>query len=97
MTVLWREGLGFNGYIEAAGGFRSDADEGRSSVRLASGLAQTRSRFLFWSSYPTPDAGSVISVPAKDPNDRFDKVQFTSNLVAILGSVATLAIVIDRN
>ena len=97
VTVLWREGFSFNDYIEAAGGFRSDADEGRSSVRLASGLAQTRSRFLFWSSYPRPDAGSVISVPAKDPNDRFDKVQFTSNLVAILGSVATLAIVIDRN
>ncbi|MGB1658211.1 MAG: SLBB domain-containing protein [Longimicrobiales bacterium] len=97
VTVLWREGQDFNHYIEAAGGFRGDADEGRTSVRLASGLAQTRSKFLFWSSYPTPDAGSTISVPAKDPADRFDKVQFTSNLVAILGSLATLFIVIDRN
>ena len=97
VTVLWQEGQDFDHYIAAAGGFRSDADEGRTSVRLANGLAQTRSKFLLWSSYPTPDAGSTISVPARDPTDRFDKVQFTSNLVAILGSLATLAIVIDRN
>lgn len=97
VTVLWREGQNFHHYIEAAGGFRVDADEGRTSVRLASGLAQTRSKFLFWSSYPTPDAGSTIIVPAKDPTDRFDKVQFTSNVVAILGSLATLFIVLDRN
>lgn len=96
VTVLWREDQNFDYYIAAAGGFRTDADEGRSSVRLASGLAKTRSNFLFWSSYPTPDPGSTISVPAKDPSDRLDKVQLTSNLVAILGSLATLFIVIDR-
>ncbi|MDE3005442.1 MAG: hypothetical protein OXU39_05050, partial [Gemmatimonadota bacterium] len=97
VTVLWREGQDFHHYIEAAGGFRYDADEGRTSVQLASGLARSRSKFLFWSSYPTPDAGSTINVPVKDPTDQFNKVQFTSNLVAILGSLATLAIVIDRN
>ena len=97
VTVLWRDGQDFDYYISAAGGFRSDADEGRTSVRFANGLAQTRSKFLFWSSYPTPDPGSTITVPAKDPADRIDKVTLTSNLVAILGSLATLAIVIDRN
>ncbi len=96
VTVVWREGASFDYYIEAAGGERYDADMGRSSVLLANGLRQTRSKFLFWSSYPTPDAGSTISVPSKDP-DRFDTVQLTSNLVAILGSLATLFIVIDRN
>ena len=96
VTVLWREGASFDYYIQAAGGERYDADMGRSSVLLANGLRQTRSKFLFWASYPTPDAGSTISVPSKDP-DRFDTVQFTSNLVAILGSLATLFIVIARN
>ena len=95
-TIIWREGEGFDYYIEAAGGFRYDADAGRSSVMLNNGLRKTRSKFLFWSNYPRPDAGSTISVPSKDP-DEFDTVQFTSNLVAILGSLATLFIVIDRN
>lgn len=97
VTVLWRNGQDFDYYIAAAGGFRSDADEGRTSVRFANGLARTRSKFLFWSSYPTPRPGSTITVPRKDPDDRIDKVQLTSNLVAILGSLATLVIVIDRS
>jgi protein involved in polysaccharide export with SLBB domain len=97
VTVLYREGQDFNYYISAAGGFRSDADEGRTAVRYANGLAKTRSKFLFWSSYPTPDAGSVINVPAKDPADRIDKVQLTTSLVAILGSITTMIVVIVSN
>ena len=96
VTVLYREGQDFDYYIAAAGGFRSDADQGRTAVRYASGLAKTRSKFLFWSSYPTPDAGSVISVPAKDPADRIDKVALTTSLVAILGSIATTVVVLTR-
>ncbi len=96
VTVLYREGQDFGYYIAAAGGFRSDADEARTAVRLASGLAKTRSRFLFWSSFPTPDAGSVISVPAKDPTDRIDKVALTTSLMGILGSLATTIVVLTR-
>ena len=96
VTVLYRDGQDFEHYIAAAGGYRGDADEGRSSVRYANGLAQTRSKFLFWSSYPEPDAGSVISVPAKDPNDRLDTVTFVTTLVGVLSSLATTLVVITR-
>ncbi len=96
VTVLYRDGQDFEHYISAAGGFRGDADEGRSSVRYANGLAQTRSKFLFWSNYPSPDAGSVINVPAKDPNDRLDTVTLITTLVGVLSSLATTLVVITR-
>lgn len=97
VTVLYREGQDFDYYISAAGGFRYDADKGRTSVRFANGLARTRSKFLFWSSYPTPDAGSTISVPTKDPDSGIDAVQLTTSLVSVLGTITTLVIVIVNN
>lgn len=95
--VLYREGQDFDYYIAAAGGFRSNADKGRTSVRLANGLARTRSKFLFWSSYPTPDAGSEIFVPTKDPQGGTDVVALTTGLVSVLGTITTLVIVIVNN
>ncbi|HAY77399.1 MAG TPA: hypothetical protein DCY33_06115, partial [Gemmatimonadetes bacterium] len=96
VTVLYREGQDFEHYIAAAGGYRSDADEGRSSVRYANGLAQTRSKFLFWSSYPEPDAGSIITVPSEDPEATFDTLGFFTTLLGVVSSLATTIVVITR-
>ena len=96
VTVLYREGQSFDHYVAAAGGFRNDADKGRTSVRFASGLTRTRSKFLFWSSYPEPGPGSTISVPAKDPSDRLDTRGLITDIVAIAGSVATMIVVVTR-
>lgn len=96
-SVLYREGQDFDYYIAAAGGLRYDADKGRSSVRYANGLARTRSKFLFWSSYPTPGPGSIINVPTEDPNTGVDVVQLTTSLVSVLGTLTTLVIVIINN
>ena len=97
VTVLFREDQDFDYYIAAAGGFRADADRGRTSVRFANGLARTRSKFLFWSSYPDPDAGSVITVPSKPSTPPVDKTQLITSLVAIVGSIATSIIVVVSN
>ena len=96
MTVLYRAGQDLDYYVAAAGGFRNDADHGRTSIRFANGLAQTRSKFLFWSSYPEPGPGSIISVPAKDPADRLDKRGLIADMVAIIGSIATMIVVVSR-
>jgi protein involved in polysaccharide export with SLBB domain len=96
VTVLYREDQDFEHYIAAAGGYRSDADEGRSSVRYANGLAQTRSKFLFWSSYPEPDAGSIITVPSEDPEATFDTLGFFTTLLGVVSSLATTIVVITR-
>ncbi|MDX1494004.1 MAG: SLBB domain-containing protein, partial [Longimicrobiales bacterium] len=96
VTVLWRDGQDFDYYISAAGGLRSDADKGRSSVRYANGLARTRDKFLFWSSYPTPGPGSTINIPAENPEDQFDTRGLITDLVAILGSLTTVVVVLTR-
>ncbi len=96
VTVLYRAGEDFDYYLANAGGYRSDADKGRVSVRYANGLAQTRSKFLFWSSYPTPGPGSLVTVPARDPADRFDTRGLITDLVGILGSLTTVIVVLTR-
>ena len=96
VTILYREGADFDYYLSGAGGYRGDADKGAVSVRFANGLAQTRSKFLLWSSYPTPGPGSVVTVPASDPADRFDTRGFITDMVAILGSVTTTLVLLLR-
>ena len=96
VTVLYREGRGLNYYLASAGGFRNDADKGRLSVRYANGLAQIRSKFLFWSSYPAPGPGSLVTVPAKDLTDRTDWSGLIADLVGILGSITTVIVVLTR-
>ena len=96
VTVLYREGESFDYYLAGAGGYRNDADKGSVSVRYVNGLAQTRSKFLFWSSYPTPGPGSLITVPARDPEDQFDTIGLITNLVGILGSLTTVVVVLTR-
>lgn len=94
VTVLFREGESFDYYLASAGGYRNDADKGRVSVRYANGLARTRSKFLFWSSYPEPGPGSVVTVPAKNLEDRFDTIGLVTNLVGILASLTTVIVVL---
>ena len=96
VTVLYREGEGFDYYLAGAGGYRSDADKGRVSVRYANGLARTRSKFLFWSSYPAPGPGSVVTVPVKDPLAGLNTVGLITDLVGILGSLTTVIVVLTR-
>lgn len=96
VSVLYREGEDWDYYIANAGGYRNDADKGRASVRYANGLAQTRSRFLLWSHYPTPGPGSQILVPSKDPADKLDTRGLIADLVAIVGSITTVIVVSRR-
>ena len=96
VTVLYQEGQGLQYYIANAGGFRTDADEGRLSVRYANGTARTRDKSMFWSSWPELGPGSEIVVPTKDPAQTFDTRGLITDLVAILGSITTLIIVAIR-
>jgi protein involved in polysaccharide export with SLBB domain len=96
VTVLYRAGERLDYYIANAGGFSHDADKGRTSVRFANGQAQTRTRFLLWSSYPIPGPGSVVTVPVEDPADQFDARGLIRDLVAITGSLTTVIIVLTR-
>jgi polysaccharide export outer membrane protein len=96
VTVSFREGENLDYYLANAGGYRSDADKSRLSVRYANGQAQIRSKFLFWSSFPTPGPGSIVSIPAKDPEDRLDMRGMIADIVGILGSLTTVIVVLTR-
>ena len=96
VTVLYREGSGLQYYIANAGGYRADADVVRLSVRYANGTARTRSKFLFWPNWPQPGPGSEIVVPVRDPADDLDTRGLIADMVAILGSLATVIIVLVR-
>jgi protein involved in polysaccharide export with SLBB domain len=96
VTAQYRDGEGLSYYIAAAGGYRSDADEGRVSVRYANGQARTRSKFLFWSSYPTPGPGSEVVVPVEDPDAGIDWGGVLPATISALGTITALIIAVTR-
>ena len=65
-------------------------------MRYANGSAELRDKFLFWSSYPTPGPGSVVTVPTEDRGDRIDWRGLIRDVVAIAGSLTTLIVVLQN-
>jgi protein involved in polysaccharide export with SLBB domain len=96
VTVMYRPGADFDYYIANAGGYRYDADPGRSSVRYANGSARTRSKFLLWSSYPRPGPGSEIVVPVEPPSDGSAWVSILGPALTAVGSIVALIIAVSR-
>ena len=96
VTVRYVPGEDLDYYIENAGGWRADADKGRTSVRYANGGAQTRSKFLFFSRWPTPGPGSEVFVPERIPGTGTDWLTILGPVVSALGSVTALIIAVSR-
>lgn len=75
-------------YIDAAGGFSRDADEGKRFVQQPSGLVQRRAR---------PEPGATVVVPRRDPEDRgIDLVSLFTNVAQIFAATATVIVVLTR-
>ena len=96
VTVRYVPGEDLDYYIDNAGGWRANADKGRTSVRYANGSAQTRSKFLLFSSWPTPGPGSEVFVPEKIPGTGGGFGQYVGPLVSVVGSVTALIIAVTR-
>ncbi|HUF74658.1 MAG TPA: SLBB domain-containing protein, partial [Longimicrobiales bacterium] len=96
VTVRYVPGEDLDYYIANAGGFRADADEGRTSVRYANGSARTRSKFLFFSSWPSPGPGSEVFVPAEIPGTGTEWYTILGPVVSAVGSVAALIIAVSN-
>ena len=94
-SVLWGPGQTLDDYLHAAGGLGRYAVSGRVSVHYANGEVRTRHKvFLFFTKNPTPDPGSTIVVPARDPADKTDLVAlFASIAQALAGSLAIVLVV----
>lgn len=94
VAVAYVPGRDLGYYIRAAGGPSRNADNGRAFVLQPNGSVESRGRSLFlFRSEPTPRAGSVVTVPAKDPADRRDFAATATLLSQLLASlVAVIAI-----
>jgi protein involved in polysaccharide export with SLBB domain len=81
-SVAFVEGKGLDYYIDAAGGYSRLADKGRTYVTQANGsLHSVKRRFLLADGKPTPSPGAIVTVPARDPNEKRE-------LPGIVGSIA---------
>ncbi len=96
-SVLFEKGKGLNYYIKSAGGLTELADESNITVRLANGRPAHLKRFLFWK-YLSDDitAGSTIYVPVFTENQDIDWSGAIRDAAAILSSVATVILIVDR-
>jgi protein involved in polysaccharide export with SLBB domain len=82
-------------YVENAGGFAENADEGRTVVRFANGSARTRDKFLFFASWPQPGPGAEVFVPVKAPKPSGNWLPVLAAVASILASTASVVIAIS--
>lgn len=97
-SVLWKRGASASYYVSAAGGFARLADEGATSVRFANGEVRTRSKFLLFTSWPNPDPGGEVFVPAKEPSERRDwtgVLAATAALASVMASLVAIVVAVQ--
>ena len=84
-------------YIRAAGGGSRVADEGRAYVTQPNGkLESVRSRTFLADVVPVPQAGAVVTVPDRDPNDKKDYLAIAGAVASILSTTVAIIIAITR-
>lgn len=96
--VIHRPGMSLGDFIDQAGGYSSEADEGRTSVEYPNGARATVSRTLWiFKNSPRVEPGSVIFVPARPERDGgFDWDTALSRVLAVGSTLATIFIAVNR-
>lgn len=92
LNLRYDKSFSFKDYIYQSGGFLITAKRGRSYVQYPNGERQGVKRFLFFKKYPKIEPGSTIFVSRKPEKQPMN----LQSIIAITGSMATLALVIDR-
>lgn len=84
-------------YISAAGGGSRVADENRSYVTQPSGkLESIRRRRLVTNAIPVPKAGSVVTVPDRDPTDKVNYLGIATAVASILSTTVAIIVTLRR-
>lgn len=92
LSLRYDKAFSFKDYINDAGGFTAKAKKGRSYVQYPNGRRRQTKRFLFFKFYPKVEPGSTLFISRK-PERAPVNIQ---SIIAATGSIATLALVIDR-
>ncbi len=96
-SVLYEKGKSLSHYISSAGGFTELADKENVTIRLADGRVIKERDFLFWNYLPEGiTAGSTIRIPVLAEREKIDWSGAIRDAAAILSSVATTILIIDR-
>lgn len=97
VAVAYVPGKGLGYYIQRAGGASRLADAGRAFVRQPNGDVEGRGRtLLLFTHDPTPRAGSEVTVPARDPNDRKNYAAIAGSVAQVLASLVAILVVVRR-
>jgi protein involved in polysaccharide export with SLBB domain len=92
--VAYVPGADLDFYIRAAGGENVKGDHGGAYVTQANGRVESRHRHLLFVSNPTPEPGSTVTVPNKDPNANTDWAAIAAATTSVLSSLVALAAIL---
>lgn len=92
-SLVFQPGQGIGDYIDDSGGYTDQAKKGETTVIYATGRAAKVKRW-----WPDPDVepGARIVVPAKSPDAGIDWGSTIRSVTAIVASLATTVLVVDR-
>jgi protein involved in polysaccharide export with SLBB domain len=90
-SVLYERGRSLGYYLEQAGGYTENADRGRVKVIQPGGRVKGPKRL--WLD-PIPQAGALVIVPAKAPQEKGETLKDVATILTILtGAVTTVLLV----
>ncbi len=92
-SIVYEKGKSLGYYVDRAGGYAENADKWKARVVYPNGLSRPIRRI--WRD-PSVMAGSTIFVPVKVPDEGPGKLAAMKEVAAILASVATIWLVIER-
>jgi polysaccharide export outer membrane protein len=84
----------FSDYISQAGGFSERVRKNRVYVSYPNGRTHRTKQFLFFKSYPKVEAGSVVTIPVKEPKN--EQPMSRGERLAIISMFTTLSIALIR-
>lgn len=91
-TVRFEENKGLRYFISKAGGFGPRANKRRTYVVYANGEVSSTRGFFFFKSYPKPEPGAEIIIPAKSLKIPIKPAEF----IGITSGLATIALLITQ-
>ena len=91
-SVPYRDGWSLRDYIDAAGGFAQNANEGSIIVVYASGAVSREKHHLWGNASPKVEPGSTITVGTIDPSQQTDWGKVLKTSAQVMVSAASLVI-----
>jgi protein involved in polysaccharide export with SLBB domain len=92
-SVLYEKGKSLSYYIDQAGGYTDTSDKRRVKVVQPNGKVNPKKR-MWWD--PSPEAGALIVVPHKPPEEKKDTLKGVATIVSIItGAVTTIFVVTE--